>query len=82
MRAVVTGASSGIGRAIASRLAERGYDLVITARREQLLVELADELTRGYGRVLAALAPRVPGGLARQAARSVGRRMARDTISS
>ena len=43
-RVLVTGASSGIGRALAREFAARGYDLIISARREALLRELADEL--------------------------------------
>lgn len=42
--AVVTGASSGIGRCIALRLAREGFGLALVARRRELLDELATEL--------------------------------------
>jgi short-subunit dehydrogenase len=43
-RAIVIGASSGIGRALALRLAREGYDVGLTARRLPLLLELQAEI--------------------------------------
>lgn len=48
-RALVTGASAGIGRALATGLAQRGVDLVITARRGPELAALAADLTAAHG---------------------------------
>ncbi|HEY6378199.1 MAG TPA: SDR family oxidoreductase [Candidatus Dormibacteraeota bacterium] len=47
--AMVTGASSGIGQAYAERLARDGWDLVVVARRRELLEALARRLTDAHG---------------------------------
>jgi short-subunit dehydrogenase len=47
--ALVTGASSGIGRELATLIAADGYDLVVTARREARLQSLAEALRSEHG---------------------------------
>ena len=44
MKALITGASSGIGRDMARVLSEMGYDIIAVARREERLSELKEEL--------------------------------------
>ncbi|QIS03410.1 SDR family NAD(P)-dependent oxidoreductase [Nocardia brasiliensis] len=48
-RAVVTGASSGIGVALAEGLARQGYSLILVARRADRLRALADRLADSHG---------------------------------
>lgn len=53
--AVVTGASSGIGRELARQLAPRGYDLLLVARREERLRDLSARIRSEAGREAAIL---------------------------
>jgi len=46
---LITGASSGFGKAMAHRFAKEGWNIVITGRREEKLNELAKELIDGFG---------------------------------
>src|SRR5438876_3285687 len=46
--ALITGASAGIGRQFARQLAGRARSMILVARREDSLVELADELQREH----------------------------------
>jgi uncharacterized protein len=48
--ALITGASKGIGKAIACELANRGYDLLLVARSADLLQQAADEITESTKR--------------------------------
>lgn len=47
--ALITGASSGIGRALAFELASHGHPLILVARREAMLRELEEALHLRYG---------------------------------
>src|SRR5690625_2991580 len=52
--AVVTGASSGIGKAIAVKMATEGINVILVARRKQRLLQLEEEINSKHaGRALA-----------------------------
>ncbi len=65
--AVITGASSGIGAVYADRLARRGYDLLLVARNQKNMDQLAEKLAAETGRKVETLAADLtnPGDLAR-----------------
>lgn len=46
--ALITGASKGIGKAIAFELAKRNYNILITARSAELLLQVAKEISEAY----------------------------------
>lgn len=48
MYALITGASAGIGLEITKDLAERGYDLILTARREELLQKIGRQILKKH----------------------------------
>ncbi|MEG0344092.1 MAG: SDR family oxidoreductase [Acinetobacter sp.] len=48
-KALVTGASSGIGAVYADRLAKRGYDLILVARDQNRLKQIAQKIQQQYG---------------------------------
>jgi 3-oxoacyl-[acyl-carrier protein] reductase len=50
--ALITGGSAGIGRAAAFAFAEKGANVVVTARREQRLGELCETITRAGGKAV------------------------------
>lgn len=53
--ALITGASQGIGKATALLFAQKGYDLIITARTQETLEATAEEI-RGFGNQVLAIA--------------------------
>ncbi|MBM0259432.1 SDR family oxidoreductase [Micromonospora sp. 4G55] len=74
MRALVTGASAGIGRAFAAGLAARGYAVTAVARGEEGLLALRRELGPGHAHLVADLT--TPAGLA-----TVAEHLARDPVN-
>lgn len=53
--AVITGASSGIGKAFALHFAEQGYDLIITGRRIEKLTAVANQIQEQFGVLVEAI---------------------------
>jgi short-subunit dehydrogenase len=72
--ALVTGASSGIGAALARRIARDGHDLVLVARRTDLLESLAHELEKAGVRAQVIAKDLLRPGAPRELFDEVGRR--------
>ncbi|HCW3749189.1 SDR family oxidoreductase [Acinetobacter baumannii] len=51
-KALITGASTGIGAIYANRLAKQGYDIIIVARNQELLEKQAYKITQETGRLV------------------------------
>ncbi|HEX2326960.1 MAG TPA: SDR family oxidoreductase [Chloroflexota bacterium] len=75
--ALVTGASSGIGRATALALAGAGAAVALLARREAELRALAEEIERGPGTASVHAADLADGGATRAAVEAAGERLGR-----
>jgi short-subunit dehydrogenase len=54
---LITGASSGIGKALTFELAQRGYALALTARRQALLEEIREEIKKRHPAALVEIRP-------------------------
>ncbi|MFC1850223.1 SDR family NAD(P)-dependent oxidoreductase [candidate division CSSED10-310 bacterium] len=54
-QAYITGASSGIGKAFAERMAREGFDITIIARRKQALADIAEKIHSNTGRKVSIL---------------------------
>ena len=52
-RAIIVGASSGIGAALAHRLADEGYQIALLARRGEMLEKITIEINKKYGEIRA-----------------------------
>ncbi len=54
---MITGASSGIGKALAFELAKRGYSLVLAARSEDRLEQMRKEIVTAHNPPIVAVRP-------------------------
>lgn len=78
MNVAITGASSGIGKAMAATFARHGHAVLVVARREERLLSLCQELAAEYGAsanclALDITAPGAPQALFREAVRLFGK---------
>ena len=47
-RALITGSTKGIGKAIAERFAEHGAKVVISSRKEDICIQVRDEINKSF----------------------------------
>jgi NADP-dependent 3-hydroxy acid dehydrogenase YdfG len=78
---LIVGASSGIGRAVALKLADAGAKLVVTARRRDRLESLAAEITEAGGECLALAADALDESAAEAVVKSTVERFARIDVA-
>lgn len=80
--AIITGGNSGVGAATAEKFAAEGAKVVITARREAQLLEVADKIRAAGGEVLPVVSDISKDEDAKESLRKLLKRSAKSIFSS